>query len=170
MTSASAAKPCTSTCGKTDHATPLNPVRHRARKPAGTARCQRRTDTALHVQRNRPVGDPSASRRRESIGLRCAALLLAIPRTFLGVDEPPFPPLLRMVAAQLKMPVESWSEYGQREQTRREHLVELQTVLGSSPSPCATIRAYIDRPSRQTDKIVLASAVVCGGRALSCPP
>ncbi|ECS3033321.1 hypothetical protein A3Y79_25070, partial [Salmonella enterica subsp. enterica serovar Typhimurium] len=29
-----------------------------------------------------------------------------------------------MVAAQLKMPVESWSEYGQREQTRREHLVE----------------------------------------------
>ncbi len=75
VTSASAAKPCTSTCG-------LNPVRHRARKPAGTARCQRRTDTALHVQRNRPVGDPSASRRRESIGLRCAACYLRFPGTF----------------------------------------------------------------------------------------
>lgn len=30
------------------------------------------------------VGDPSASRRRESIGLRCAALLLAIPWHLFG--------------------------------------------------------------------------------------
>ena len=36
-----------------------------------------------------------------------------------------FPPLLKLVADQLKVSVESWDEYGQREQTRREHLVEL---------------------------------------------
>ena len=28
---------------------------------------------------------------------------------------------------------ESWNEYGQREQTRREHLSELQTVFGFRP-------------------------------------
>ena len=38
-----------------------------------------------------------------------------------------------MVAGQLKAPVENWNEYGQREQTRREHLVELQTVFGFKP-------------------------------------
>jgi len=34
------------------------------------------------------------------------------------------------LSAKIKVPVESWEEYGQREQTRREHLVELQTVFG----------------------------------------
>lgn len=67
------------------------------------------------------------------LGFAVQLCYLRFPGTFLGVDEPPFPPLLRMVAAQLKMPVESWSEYGQREQTRREHLVELQTVFGFKP-------------------------------------
>jgi uncharacterized protein DUF4158 len=36
------------------------------------------------------------------------------PGIVLGVDEPPFPPLLCMVATQLKVPVEHWDEYGQR--------------------------------------------------------
>jgi hypothetical protein len=36
--------------------------------------------------------------------------------------------------------IESWDEYGQRAQTRREHLLELQTVLRlPAPSPRATI-------------------------------
>jgi hypothetical protein len=55
------------------------------------------------------------------------------PGIALGADEPPFPPLLRMVATQLKVPVESWDEYGQRAQTRREHMVELPTVFGFKP-------------------------------------
>ncbi|HBY2398192.1 TPA: DUF4158 domain-containing protein, partial [Klebsiella pneumoniae] len=78
--------------------------------------------------------------------------------------EPPFPPLLRMVAAQLKMPVESWSEYGQREQTRREHLVELQTVFGFKPFTMSHYRQAVHTLTElalQTDKgIVLASALV----------
>ena len=55
---------------------------------------------------------------------------LRFPGIILGVDEPPFPPLLKLIADQLKVGVESWDEYGQREQTRREHLIELQTVFG----------------------------------------
>lgn len=35
-----------------------------------------------------------------------------------------------MVASQLKIPTEQWSEYGKREQTRREHLIELKLFFG----------------------------------------
>ncbi len=93
---------------------------------------------------------------------------------FSGVDEPPFPPLLRMVAAQLKMPVESWSEYGQREQTRREHLVELQTVFGFKPFTMSHYRQAahtLTELALQTDKgIVLASALARESAAAEhCP-
>jgi hypothetical protein len=39
--------------------------------------------------------------------------------------------LLETIAAQLKVPVESWSEYGLRAETRREHALELQALFGS---------------------------------------
>ena len=64
------------------------------------------------------------------LGFAVQLCYLRFPGVILGPDELPFPPLLRIVASQLKVPVESWSDYGQREQTRREHLVELQTVFG----------------------------------------
>ena len=41
------------------------------------------------------------------------------PGVALGTREKPFFPLLEIVAAQLKVPVESWNEYGQRAETRR---------------------------------------------------
>ena len=81
----------------------------------------------------------------------------------LGIEDEPFAPLLRMVAAQLKVPVESWAAYGQRAETRREHLLELQSVFGFQPF---TMRHYrpsvhsLDDLAWQTDKgIVLASAL-----------
>ena len=81
------------------------------------------------------------------------------------------PPLLRMAAAQLKVPAESWGEDGQRAETRREHLLELQSVFGFQT---CTTRHY--RPSVyslgdlawQIDKgIVLASSLVEGLRRQS---
>ena len=47
----------------------------------------------------------------------------------LAADAEPFPPLLRMVAAQIKVPIDDWQKYGQRAETRREHLLELQSVF-----------------------------------------
>ena len=44
------------------------------------------------------------------LGFAVQLCYLRFPGIFLGVDEPPFPPLLRMVAAQLKVPVESWND------------------------------------------------------------
>ena len=91
------------------------------------------------------------------------------PGVIFGADEQPFAPLLSLVATQLKVPPESWAEYGQRDQTRREHLVELQAVFSSF-----TMRHYrlavhgLDDLAWQTDKpIVLASALVANLRRQS---
>jgi hypothetical protein len=82
----------------------------------------------------------------------------------LGPKEEPFFPLLETVAAQLKVPLESWSEYGLRAETRREHALELQALFGFK---AFTMRHYrkgvrsLEDVAWQTDKgIVLASALV----------
>ncbi|WP_159188807.1 DUF4158 domain-containing protein, partial [Klebsiella pneumoniae] len=62
------------------------------------------------------------------------------------------------------VPVESWNDYGQREQTRREHLVELQTVFGFKPFTMSHYRQAVHTLTElalQTGKgIVLASTLV----------
>lgn len=89
------------------------------------------TDISIIRQRRGPAN---------RLGFAVQLCYLRFPGVILGVDELPFPPLLKLVADQLKVGVESWNEYGQREQTRREHLSEL---------------------AMQTDKgIVLASALI----------
>ena len=98
------------------------------------------------------------------LGFAVQLCYLRFPGIVLGVDEPPFAPLLRMVAAQLKVPVENWDEYGQREQTRREHLVELQTLFGFKSFTMSDYKREVHTLTElalQTDKgIVLASALV----------
>ncbi|MBC8406371.1 MAG: Tn3 family transposase [Planctomycetes bacterium] len=98
------------------------------------------------------------------LGFAIQLCYLRYPGVILGVDELPFPPLLRMVTAQLKVPVESWDEYGQREQTRREHLAELQTVFGLELFTMSHYRQAVHMLTDlalQTDKgIVLASALI----------
>jgi TnpA family transposase len=98
------------------------------------------------------------------LGFAVQLCYLRFPGIVLGVDEPPFPPLLRIVAKQLKVPVESWDEYGQREQTRREHLAELQAVFGFKAFTVSHYRQAVHTMTElalQTDKgIVLASALI----------
>lgn len=99
---------------------------------------------------------------------------LRFPGVILGVNEPPFPPLLKLIADQLKVSVESWGEYGQREQTRREHLVELQTAFGFQPFTMIHYRQAVHTLTElamQTDKgIVLANALIepCAGSRSFC--
>jgi len=69
-----------------------------------------------------------------------------------------------LIAGQLKVGVENWGDYGQREQTRREHLVELQTVFGFQPFTMSHYRQAVHTLTElamQTHKgIVLASALI----------
>jgi len=113
------------------------------------------TDLSIIRQRRGPAN---------RLGFAVQLCYLRFPGVILGVDEPPFPPLLKLVADQLKVSVESWDEYGQREQTRREHLVELQTVFGFQPFTMSHYRQAVHTLTdlaMQTDKgIVLASTLV----------
>ena len=113
------------------------------------------TDLSIIRQRRGPAN---------RLGFAVQLCYLRFPGVILGVDEPPFPPLLKLVAEQIKVGVESWDEYGQREQTRREHLVELQTVFDFRPFTMSHYRQAVQMLTElamQTDKgIVLASALI----------
>ena len=112
--------------------------------------------------------DLSIIRQRRGPGNRLGFAIqlcyLRHPGTVLGIEDMPFAPLLRMVAAQIKVPIDAWQDYGHREQTRREHLLELQTVFGFKSFTGAHYRQAIQMLTdlaMQTDKgIVLAMALV----------
>ena len=98
------------------------------------------------------------------LGFAVQLCYMRYPGVMLTVDEEPFPPLLRLVATQLKVPPEAWADYGQRAETRREHLLELQSVFGFQPFTTRHYRPSVyslDELAWQTDKgIVLATALV----------
>lgn len=86
------------------------------------------------------------------------------PGVSLGAAERPFAPLLGLVAKQLGVPPECWNGYGRRDQTRREHLVELRALFGFQTFTVRHSRLAVhglDDLAWQTDKgIVLADALV----------
>ena len=98
------------------------------------------------------------------LGFAVQLCYLRYPGVVLGVNQLPLPALLHLVANQLKIPVECWAEYGERAQTRREHLVELQKVFGFEPFTRGHHRLAVEElmeTAMQTDKgIVLATALV----------
>ena len=105
------------------------------------------------------------------LGFAVQLCYMRYPGVILGAGEQPFAPLLGLVARQLKVSPECWAEYGQRDQTRREHLVELQAVFGFRSF---TMRHYrpavhdLDDLAWQTDKgVVLAGSLVANLRRQS---
>ena len=67
------------------------------------------------------------------LGFAVQLCYMRYPGVTLAGEVEPFRPLLHMVANQLKVPHDSWAEYGQRAETRREHLLELQSLFGFQP-------------------------------------
>jgi TnpA family transposase len=61
------------------------------------------TDLSIIRQRRGPAN---------RLGFAVQLCYLRFPGIILGVDEPPFPPLLKLVADQLKVGIKSWDEYG----------------------------------------------------------
>lgn len=98
------------------------------------------------------------------MGFAVLLCYMRYPGILLPVDATPSPSLLRMVASQIKASEETWQDYGQREQTRREHLVELQMVLGlrtfTTLGHYRSAVSSLSELASQTDKgIVLAHAL-----------
>ncbi len=98
------------------------------------------------------------------LGFAVQLCYMRYPGVVLAAGDTPSTSLLRLVAAQLKLPPEHWAAYGKREQTRREHLVELQTVFGFRLFGKRHYRSAVhglEELAWQTDKgIVLAGALV----------
>ncbi len=98
------------------------------------------------------------------LGFAVQLCYLRFPGIILGVTQAPFPPLLKLVADQLKVADAYWDDYGQREQTRREHLLELQAWLGITLFSAADYLRCVRQMAvlaQQTDRgIVLAEALV----------
>lgn len=99
------------------------------------------------------------------LGYAVQLAMMRFPGIALGGREHPPRSLLEIVADQLKVPVESWEEYGrQRAETRREHALELQARFGFKPFTMRHYRAGVrslEEIASQTDKgIVLATALI----------
>ena len=98
------------------------------------------------------------------LGFAVQLCYLRFPGVVLGLDQSPTPELLAVVAAQLKLNVAAWEIYDQREQTRREHLAELQAAFGYQSFTQHHYRAAITwlvQLALQTDKgFALGSALV----------
>jgi TnpA family transposase len=98
------------------------------------------------------------------LGFAIQLCYMRYPGMPLATEDSPFTPLLRMTAEQLKIPISYWAEYGVRAETRREHLLELQTVFGFQSFTAQHYQSAIDdlaELAEQTDKgIVLAGALV----------
>jgi TnpA family transposase len=74
-------------------------------------------------------------RRGDANRLGFAVLLCALryPGQALSASEQPPNSFLTMVARQLGIDEKVWDEYGEREETRREHLSKLRAFLGLTP-------------------------------------
>ena len=90
--------------------------------------------------------DLAVIRRRRGdhnrLGFGVQLCYVRFPGQLLAAGETPYPPILAMAAAQLKVPTGIWHFYAERDQTRREHMVELQEQFGYQAFTTAHYRRF----------------------------
>ena len=95
------------------------------------------------------------------LGFAVQLCYLRYPGVLLGPKETPNTTLIEIVSQQLKISADLWEQFGLREQTRREYLLELQNIFGYELFTMRHYEDYVQRLSAialQTDKgIVLAA-------------
>jgi len=98
------------------------------------------------------------------LGFAVQLCYMRYPGIILGTHEAPAAAVLDLVADQVEIARSAWGDYGQRSQTRREHLVELQNAFGYQAFTQAHHRESIESlrdVASETDKgIVLAAALL----------
>lgn len=98
------------------------------------------------------------------LGVAVQLCLLRFPGQGLLPDGTVSPFLLQWIGQQLCTDPESWPEYAEREETRREHLLELRAYLGMESFGVAHYRQAVHASTQlalQTDKgIVLAASTI----------
>ena len=90
--------------------------------------------------------------------------LLRFPGQGLLPDAAVPMPLLQWIGRQLRLDPACWPQYAEREETRREHLLELRAYLSMEPFGLTHYRQAVHSATElavQTDKgIVLASSIL----------
>ena len=98
------------------------------------------------------------------LGVAVQLCLLRFPGQGLLPDASMPMPLLQWIGRQLRIDPSCWPQYAEREETRREHLLELRAYLGVEPFGLAHYRQAVHATTElalQTDKgIVLAVSVL----------
>ena len=114
-------------------------------------------DNELALIRQRR-GDPNR------LGFAVQMSLLRYPGQGLAVDGALPAPMLHWIAGQVHIDPTCWPKYAERQETRREHLIELRAYLGLSPFGLDHFRQAVHALTElalQTDK-----GVVLAGHAL----
>lgn len=115
------------------------------------------TETDLSLIRQRR-GDANR------LGLAVQVCLLRFPGQGLLPDASVPVTLLQWIARQLRIDPGCWAQYAEREETRREHLLELRVYLNLEPFSLAHYRQAVQAATDlalQTDKgIVLAASIL----------
>ncbi|CAH3784143.1 hypothetical protein AI2651V1_5040 (plasmid) [Klebsiella pneumoniae] len=100
------------------------------------------------------------------LGVAVQLCLLRFPGQGLLPDAAVPMPLLQWIGRQLRIDPSCWPQYAEREETRREHLLELRAYLGMEPFGLAHYRQAVHAATElalQTDKgIMLANSVLDG--------
>ena len=127
-------------------------------------------DTTDELIRHYTFNDPDLSLIRQRrgdanrLGVAVQLCLLRFPGQGLLPNAIVPIPLLQWIGQQLRLDPVCWPQYAAREETRREHLLELRAYLGVKPFSLAHYRQAVHATTElamQTDKgIVLASSVL----------
>jgi TnpA family transposase len=98
------------------------------------------------------------------LGIAVQMCSLRFPGRVMGENERPHDRLLNLMATQLGISIVAWDLYAQRDETRREHLLELLSRLGLEQfgtKHYRAISAWLESTALQTTQgIVLAQTVV----------
>jgi len=119
---------------------------------------------------NRRRGDPNR------LGFAVTLCYLRFPGRILQQGEQPPEALCAFVAEQLGLNAANFGDYAERDQTRREHVLEIQTALGLRPLTRATYRemaAWLLPTALATDHgptLVTAVLEELRARHIVCPP
>src|SRR5438045_964271 len=98
------------------------------------------------------------------LGVAVLMSYLRYPGRVLGENEKPHELVLNLVAEQIEIPTAAWESYAGRDETRREHLLELFPLLGMEQFATKHYRAlsaWLEPTALQTTRgVLLAQAVV----------
>jgi len=98
------------------------------------------------------------------LGFAIQLCYLRFPGQAMSLEAEPPVELLAHVAQQIQVDPDAWSEYAVRDETRREHAIELQSIFGYRPFTTAEyrgLRGWLTDLALQTNKAsVLAEELI----------